>query len=331
MLDYDKQDSEGELLCDVARSGKERDWKGRKAKNIILGQKFEELGYSRLAEKVFQCAEVLKFQKGSDGYLKLYQTWFCKNKLCPICNWRRSLKHSYQSSRVIDRALEEYPNARFLFLTLTIENVPSEFLNDTLSDMSKAFHRLFNRKKIKRNILGFIRATEVTYNKKRDDYHPHIHVLLMVRSTYFKNKENYLTHADWTNYWEESAKINYRPVVDIRAVKSKIDDKGEDEGLHKAIKETAKYPVKPFDMDEEYQKLTRVQQLKITKSLYEGLYRKRQIAYGGLLKVIKKELELDDAENGDLVNVADDEKIDTLGDYVIAKWDWRRWGYFIKK
>jgi plasmid rolling circle replication initiator protein Rep len=34
----------------------------------------------------------------------------------------------------------------------------------------------------------------------------------------------------------------------------------------------------------------------------EGLYRKRLISYGGLLKEIHKELNLDDAEDGDLIH-----------------------------
>jgi plasmid rolling circle replication initiator protein Rep len=40
----------------------------------------------------------------------------------------------------------------------------------------------------------------------------------------------------------------------------------------------------------------------------EGLYRKRLISYGGLLKEIHKELNLDDAEDGDLIHTDDEEK-----------------------
>ena len=46
---------------------------------------------------------------------------FCKNKLCPICNWRRALKHSYVSGLVIDKALEKEPKARFVFLNFDRE------------------------------------------------------------------------------------------------------------------------------------------------------------------------------------------------------------------
>src|SRR5699024_11498528 len=60
-----------------------------------------------------------------------------------------------------------------------------------------------------------------------------------------------------------------------------------------AIDETAKYPVKDTDFmtDDEERNLQRLADLE------EGLYRKRLISYGGLLKEIHKELNLDDARS----------------------------------
>lgn len=72
--------------------------------------------------------------------------------------------------------------------------------------------------------------------------------------------------------------------------------------------------------------------LQIVKDLEEGLFRKRLISYGGLLKEIHKELNLDDAEDGDLVKVNeenDDEKEDE-GFTVTAMWNWNRQNYYIK-
>ena len=42
----------------------------------------------------------------------------------------------------------------------------------------------------------------------------------------------------------------------------------------------------------------------------QGLHRKRLISYGGLLKEVHKKLNLDDAENGDLIHANDEEKAD---------------------
>ncbi|MBU5268022.1 protein rep [Virgibacillus proomii] len=51
--------------------------------------------------------------------------------------------------------------------------------------------------------------------------------------------------------------------------------------------------------DDEEKNLQRVADLE------KGLYRKRLISYGGLLKKIHAELNLDDAEDGDLIHIAD--------------------------
>src|SRR5699024_12804106 len=79
--------------------------------------------------------------------------------------------------------------------------------------------------------------------------------------------------------------------------------------IKSAIDETAKYPVKDTDFmtDDEERNLQRLADLE------EGLYRKRLISYGGLLKEIHKELNLDDAEDGDLIHTDDEEKADEDG------------------
>ena len=82
--------------------------------------------------------------------------------------------------------------------------------------------------------------------------------------------------------WEQSAKLDYTPIVNIKAVKNKDTDVFDKDGLKKSILETTKYPFKPIEFDDK--------NLQVIDDLYKGLYRKRQLAYGGLLKQIKKNL-----------------------------------------
>lgn len=311
-----------EPFVDVSKTGKERDWKGRRLLSLALYNRLDKLGYL-CAKYVKQCADIMEFVEDSEGYRRLKRTWFCKNKLCAMCNWRRSLKYSYQAGKVVDRAIEKYPKARFLFLTLTVKNVPASELNGAVSEMAKSFHRLFRYKKVDKNILGFLRATEVTRNKKTGEYHPHLHVLLMVKPTYFKNKENYITQKEWSELWQKASKVDYVPVVNIKAVKP-----DEDKGLVGAIKETAKYPVKPFDLEGASKEMDEEEKTQVTGELYEGLYRKRQISFGKLFKELKKELELDDVEEGDLVNVDGNEGV-SEGKLLIVRWDYLRENYYI--
>lgn len=315
---------EGEIFKDISSKGKDRKWKERKQENIKLANSYRKLNYkNNLVENVSQCAEILTFTVTTNGMLKLSQTWFCKNKLCPICNWRRSMKYSYQSSLIIDEAIERQPKGKFLFLTLTVKNVPGSELNKTMSSLTQSFDRLFRRKKVKANLIGFLRATEVTVELARKGYyHPHLHVLLMVKSSYFMNKENYITQVEWAELWQNSLKVDYVPVVNIKAIKNKDTDIFDKDGLKKAILETAKYPVKPINFDDN--------NLKVIDDLYNGLYRKRQLAYGGLFKKIKTELKLDDVENGDLIKVDEATGEISEGTKLIAFWDWKRKNYFIK-
>ncbi|MCE2129276.1 protein rep [Streptococcus thermophilus] len=315
MTDFKKQ---GEILVDKNSQGKERDWRGRKILSLKLADIFKELQYKKtFVERVISCGDTLRFIQNQDGNLKLYQAYFCKNKLCPMCNWRRSMKYSYQTSRIVDEAIKQEPKGRFLFLTLTVKNVEGKALNSTISQLTKSFDRLFRRAKVKKNLLGYLRSVEVTHNENDNTYHPHIHVLMMVRPSYFQSKKDYITQKEWSDMWSQSLKVSYKPMVDVRAVK----EKGK--GLRGAVLETAKYPTKPIKLD--------IENKQVVDDLYNGLYRKRQLGYGGLFKTIKKQLALDDVESGDLIHTSDDKESISKGTEIVAIWNASKQNYYLKK
>lgn len=231
---------------------------------------------------------------------------------------------SYQNQEIISEAIKQQPTARFLFLTLTVKNVyDGEELDKTLKEMTKAFNRLIKYKAVSQNIIGYMRATEVTVNEKDNSFHPHFHVLLMVKSSYFHGNY-YLSQDDWTGYWKKALKIDYQPIVNIKAVKSKTKDKNDVKG---AVLETSKYPVK----DSEYLTNDLERDKFVTDQLETGLHRKRQLGYGLLFKEIRKKLQLDDVEDGDLQHVGEDEEeVSESAKVVYAKWNNRRKNYFVK-
>ena len=306
-----------EILLDKSKNGKDRNWQGRKILNLKLSDIFSYLDYNKVfVNRVSTCADTLKFMKQADGRLKLYQAYFCKNKLCPMCNWRRSMKYSYQTSLIVDQAIKKEPKGRFLFLTLTVKNVEGDKLSDTLSQLTQAFNRLFKYKKVQKNLIAYLRSIEVTHNENENTYHPHIHVLLMVKSSYFKTKNDYINQEEWGDLWSKSLKVDYIPIVDIRKVKS------QGKGLKGAILETAKYPMKPIEFY--------VKNAQVVDDLYNGLYRKRQLGFGGLFKQIKKQLDFDDAENGDLVHTSEDGEDVSSGTKIVAIWNATKQNYLIK-
>src|SRR5699024_10306137 len=148
--------------------------------------------------------------------------------------------------------------------------------------------RMMKYKKINKNLVGFMRATEVTVNNIDNSYNQHKHGLVCAASTYCNNTEYYVNETQWNQFRKRAMKLDYITNVKVQMNRTKNKHKSN---IKSAIDETAKYPVKDTDYmtDDEERNLQRLADLE------EGLYRKRIISYGGLLKEIHKELNLDDA------------------------------------
>lgn len=313
-----------EVLIDKQRNGKARPWREKKLSTISYYELLHLLEFKK-STLVRDCGNRLEFNADAEGHMKLAKAFFCKSPLCAMCNWRRAMKHSSQTKRIVAEVVKRKPKARWLFLTLSVRNaIDGETLDKSLRDMTEGFRRLMGYKKVKQNLIGFMRATEVTVNETDGTYNQHMHVLICVESTYFKNTENYISNSQWRYLWQKAMKLNYSPVVHVQTVKPKNKKKSD---LHSAIDEVAKYPVK----DTDYLTEDPEHNLMVVKDLEQGLFRKRRIAYGGLLKELHKELNLDNPEDGNLVQTGDEEEeISETAYSVVAQWNWERQNYFKK-
>lgn len=295
----------GEILKDCSSTGKERPWKLHKQENLQLVKIYKTarekninlITDSRLFD-LEHCADTLLFAENAEGKKKLKSANFCRLRLCPMCQWRRSLKMFGQVQTITDKILERDKGTRFLFATFTVKNVDAENLETCINILNNKFLYLVSRnktfapaKKLKQNLLGYLKAVEVTYNTKDKTYHPHLHVIFAVKSTFFKNKQNYMTKKEWIELWQQALGVDYKPQTDIRAIKS---------GTAKAVAEVAKYPVKTAPI----LSLPDDEAVEVLKTLTLSLHKKRFVAYGGIFKTIKQELKLTDVETDkDLVNV----------------------------
>lgn len=315
-----------EILDDRTRTGKKIDWRSRKLKNMELADMMFELNLKK-AVRVEECGSRLEFIADNEGHRRLHKAYFCKDKMCPMCSWRRSIKLTYQTESIITEFLKEKTNARFLFLTLTLKNVEDgQALDQSLKKMTLGFNRLFKYKAVDKNLLGFMRVTELTVNKKDKTYNQHMHVLMAVSSNYFK-KEHYLKQSDWRALWKKAMKLNYLPQVRISAVKANTK---KDTAIRSAVKETAKYSVKSSD----FLIHSHEENLKIVKDLNLGLNRKRMIAYGKMFKEIHERLHLSDAEDGNMIHVKDDKENENeieQAKIIVAQWNYKKKNYYIKK
>lgn len=204
---------------------------------------------------------------------KLHKANSCKNRFCPMCAWRKARKNALKIS-VLMQYLREEENKEFIFLTLTAPNVKAEELDDEIKHYNKSFQRLMQRKEVKNTVRGYVRKLEVTYNKERNDYHPHFHVILVVDKQYFNNKNQYIKRDRWLELWQQSTKNDLITQVDIRKVKQ-TDNKKE-------VSEIAKYSAKDTDYLEDE---------KVFDTFYKSLSGKRLIVYSGLFKDASKKYE----------------------------------------
>lgn len=309
--------SKDKVLIDKSATGKIRPWDKKKLSTFDLSESYKRLNINKYY-RVAECGSFLEFRRYNNNDLKLHNANFCKVRLCPMCSWRRSLKIYGQVSKVMDKAMELH-NYDFIFLTLTCRNVESKILSDTIDNLFKSFDRLTKRSKFKKSIKGYFRALEVTHNLENDTYHPHFHVVLAVNKSYFTDVKIYITQEEWTSLWKNSLKIDYTPIVDVRKFQ---DRKGK--GITASIAETAKYTVKDTDylVRDTHNILDEEETDKAVLVLDTSLAYRRLTSFGGILKVIHKELNLDDVEDGDLINTDNDDEIRDDLNYIIERYCW---------
>lgn len=302
------------ILKDINKNGKNYDWKGKKISNLLLADSYDRLENHKKAFRVRMCSNILEFRYYLESKeLKLDKANFCKVRLCPACSSRRSLKIFGQVSKIMDY-IEENHDFKYIFLTLTVRNCESEDLKDTLDLMLKAFNKMNQRKIFKQSIKGYFRSLEVTYNRETDTYHPHYHLILAVNKSYFDDKRLYVSQNDWTDLWKDCLNIDYTPIVDVRKLR-------KNQG--KEVAEVAKYTVKPDDyLIKENGKINKEKTDKVVEILDNALHRRRLTAFGFIFKDVHKKLNLEDAENGDLVNTDNDEDLRNDLKYVILKYYW---------
>lgn len=350
-------------LSDKKSNGKERPWRERKEQSVnvgevlVWGDAYEHVskGYaltfedaladfwnyrelrgwlSRKSDKMWKCGSTLEFMQDAEGNKRLFQAWFCKDRLCPMCNWRRSVKLRGQVLKILTEMKNRGIKERPIFLTLTMQNVKGTDINQSFSDFATAFHRLMQYKEVADVCLGAIRSSEITYNKKRDDYNTHIHCLLWMTPTYFKTGDKYINQERWTALWKRAAKLDYTPVVNVKIVKPETPTEADPTGYIKAVLEITKYTAKPTAIPGlngvpwKASNKTQMQMGRQISELEHGLFRKRLIGMFGIFKELHKELNLDDTEDGDLIGA--DEGSDIEGVTAVRyEYSYNRHNYYL--
>ena len=338
-------------LVDKSEHGKYYPWQVYRRSSLLLAEAMKVYPdlYSKTAIKGCEnCGSHLSFKECSVDKTHpkdLVGADFCRVRLCVGCQMRRSLKCFTTTVKIVHHLQQEHKNLQFILLTLTVPNVTIDKLDDTVDHMFDSWNRLMNRNPVKRAKKGYLRCLEITYNHKRDDFHPHFHALIPVNKSYFTGKY-YLSQKKWLEMWQESTRQPEITQVDVRKVKADTDEE-----ILKACGEIAKYSTKTWSSSTKQSNrnfLGKTDELtygveghlwirdtpeltaKIVAELSTILKGRRLLQYGGLMRDAKRELKLKDGEDegADLIHT-DEEKISKCkcpvceGDLVKTEYAWR--------
>lgn len=323
----------GERLRDFNyRTGKENRWHIYKLDNIQLSADLEYI-YSEQAnlfgrdwyeqqmkkvERVNDCSDFLIFGRWQDEngnkHGKLIKANFCKHRLCATCNWRKSLVMYAQTNKIVEEMEKRQPTARYIFLTLTMKNMTSDKLSESIDKLLKASSAIYSQNAkgakslagFRKYLLGGQRILEITYNYEADTYHPHLHLVLAVKPVYFA--AGYITQERWCAYWQELLGVDYTPMVGVTTIKPKADKsqakKGE-KSMAGAVAEVSKYPIKSFEIlhieDDNKRR-------KAIKVLLEASYNRRFVSFFGEFANIRKDLRMSDIEKANLIETGNEDE-----------------------
>ena len=139
-------------------------------------------------QRVKDCSNIITFKHYEKlGLKKLDSINLCRERLCLNCCVALARKNCLTLERVLKKH-----KGQLYFITLTVRNIKGENLRRTISNMNKAFTGFARAE----GVDSFYKSVEITYNKKNNTYHPHIH---FISKKQFKNSYLNYTWAKWYN------------------------------------------------------------------------------------------------------------------------------------
>ena len=296
-----------EILLDL-KNGKVTPWQVKKMSSLKVAQSYGRLGFQKKYDRICSCGDYLEFAVNSSTMeMKLKTAYFCRERLCSMCIWRKSLKVFHELSQVVDEYKTIFPSHHGIMLNLTVKNCYGDNLKITVDKMMLGWKNLSNQRIFKKAIKGWFRSLEITYNKETSEFHPHFHCILFVDKDYYKEK--YIDIYEWVQLWKSSLGIEYDPITWVEKIKTNKRKKS-------IIAELSKYVVKDkqilVDSDDK--------QDEIILFLTSALRGRRIYAFGGDLKEIAKKLGKEDLEQGDLIQVGDEIRTDIFD--MIERYRW---------
>ena len=195
------------------------------------------------AQKLQGCGNFLLFKNFyTIDQTKLAKFHVCgQHLLCPFCAGIRASKSIQKYSERIDEVLKKNRKLKVALLTLTVKN--GSDLGERANHLLTSFRTLIKRRQdyLKKGrgfnefckIDGAMYSYENTYNEKTGEWHPHVHMLVLLN--------DWIDQEALGETWHEITGDSY--IVDVRKVK-----KSKELGYAKAAAEVCKYALKFSDL-----------------------------------------------------------------------------------
>lgn len=295
-------------------------WQDHHTRSVRIAAKLAEIGYEKRSIRMKYCGTHLEFAQCHDcGNLAITQATLCRDRLCPTCAWRLSLKRYALMGGVMQALYDAYPEYYYSLVTLTVKNAEPHELRSTLDRMQEAWRSTINQRWAKEKFAGWARSIEITYNVKTHTFHPHYHIIMMT--------PDFDSPFDGVREWlRQCARQGIEAVFKAQNVAMITpEDHTAGESLAKSICEAYKYTIKSDSLEE--------MPLAHFKAYADAVDGKRLISMGGKIKEMAKAMEADRLD--ELAPEDENEQAQicthcrsTELDKITLEWSWRQGRYF---
>lgn len=217
---------------------------------------------SERAYRLAECGTYIELQTCKCCGTHITASNFCRERVCPVCAWRRQSKYRAEFSKMADYLQLKPKNLRHI--TLTIKNIEAENLSATLNQMYQAWNILTKYADWKKAVQGYSRCLEVTYNREEKTFHPHFHCLI--------HKKGNVSLKTIASLWKKALNVQYIPETHISQITNE-----------KGILECFKYSFKATDSTPE-----------LIKAFLYTIKGRRLVGFGGTFKQARQILNQDD-------------------------------------
>lgn len=282
-------------------------WRDHKTQCKAIGERMIKAGMKKRGYAIMACNREMLVDACRDcGHIYIRSASLCRDRLCPLCAWRLAVKRYGAMSDIMARLMDDgkMQGVSVALVTLTVQTCDLDKLRATMDTMQEAWNGLTAQRSIRKHLLGWAKSIEVTYSDRLNQLHPHYHLISIA--------DDEITHREIVDQWLRLAAVkglkvsikaqSVEPVLSMTPGKS----------LAGEICEVYKYAVKAADLLE--------MPLAALRALATGLYHRRLVSMGGIIKQYAGDVDLDSADerDGDIDLCTDCGSVEV--DHLIATW-----------